>query len=1110
MRTIAILLLTACILYSCTSDKKQESSNSETKETFKLFEELSSEKTGLKFKNVVNETPESNITIYDYYYNGSGVAVIDINNDGLDDLFFTGNNAKNKLYLNEGGLSFKDISASAGIETNKWATGASVVDINQDGFLDIYVCNSGPFNGNQMLNNDLFINNGDNTFTESLIKYGLEDGARSVQAGFADFDKDGDLDLWLNNHLRRRIGGQVHVFFDNLENTVYEENKQRMKNMYFENVDGKFVNKSEEKEVNEFAFSLGLAIADLNDDGWLDVYCANDYFLPDFYYVNDHKGGFKKVTNALMDHNSFYSMGVDANDFNNDGLLDVAVVDMTPSDHVRNKVLMESMDVRRFRYLHEVKKYPKQYMFNGFYLNRGQGKLSDIAHQLKIAQTDWSWTSLLVDLDQDGFKDYFVTNGFLRDTKNNDYGIKMQKLEQEKGRQLTPAEVFEHMQKVPSQPLNNYLFKNIKGEQLSDVSDTWGIKTPTFSNGAAYGDFDNDGDLDLVINNLSQEVTFMENLSNGRNNHVSIKLSDKNNPASVMHAKLTIKSGQLTQRFDYSFVRGYQSCMADRIVVGIGKNKMVDELVIEYLDGSKQIEKNLAINTLHNIERKTNLPIAAAKERPAPVIIELTSRIPSFNFKHNEDSFDDFEKEVLLPHKYSNLGPCLAVGDVNGDGFDDFYLGGSNGYPGKIITQSGNQFVELENETFSFDKQYEDLGAQFVDIDNDKDLDLYVASGGGGDVKFESLLQDRLYINDGKGIFTVASKKLPRITSSTAAIAAHDFNGDGLQDLFVGGRNVPGEYPLKAKSYLLINNNGNFEDKISDYFNEEELPGMITSALSEDFNGDKAQDLFLVSEWDEPKLFTNNKNKFTKVSSSFDNYKGWWMNAKAADLDKDGDLDLVLGNLGENNKFHPSFKKPLGVLASDFDDNGTHDVVLTKTYKDRIVPTRGKECSTEQMPFLQEKFSSYSDFANSSVQEILGAESIKDAEEFSVTTFSSYVALNDGKGNFTINRLPFAAQMSPMKGIAIQDYNADGHLDIFAAGSIKETEPETTSYDAGCGVLMKGDGKGNFVANQSFESVGVLLRGNVSGLANITLGSGQKGILVGNNNEATQLLLATK
>ncbi len=1110
MRTIAILLLTASLLYSCAADKNQAKSDFDTIETVKLFNELSSKQTGLTFVNKVLETPESNLAIYDYYYNGSGVSIIDINNDGLDDLFFTGNHVKNKLYLNEGGLKFKDISTSAGIETNKWATGSSIVDINQDGFMDIYVCNSGPVNGNQMLNNDLFINNGDNTFTESLLKYGLEDGARSVQAGFADFDKDGDLDLWLNNHLRRKIGGMPDEFFENLENLVYEENRSRMKNMYFENVNGKFINKSEEKGINEFSFSLGLAIADLNNDGWLDVFCANDYFLPDFYYLNNQNGGFKQVNNSLMDHNSFYSMGVDANDFNNDGLLDLAVVDMTPADHVRNKVLMESMNVNRFRYLNEVKRYPKQYMFNGFYLNRGQGKLSDIAHQLNVAQTDWSWTSLLVDLDQDGFKDYFVTNGFLRDTKDNDYGIKLEKLEIEKGRQLTSAEVFDEMQNVTSKPLNNFLFKNDNGERLIDVSEQWGIKTPTFSNGAAYGDFDNDGDLDIVINNLSQEVTFMENLSNGRNNNVSIKLIDKKNPASVLHAKVTINAGNLSQRFDYSFVRGYQSCMAERLVIGVGKHSSVDELIIEYNDGTKQVEKNLTINTLNIIERRDNLPLTETKKQDVPTIIEITSRIPSFDFRHIEDNFDDFEQEILLPHKYSNLGPCLAVGDVNGDGFDDFYLGGSKGYSGKIITQSGNKFVELSNPIFKFDEQYEDLGAQFIDVDNDGDLDLYVASGGGGEIKFESLLQDRLYTNNGNGLFKVATKNLPIINSSTSVISTCDVNGDGFQDLFVGGRNVPGKYPLKAKSYLLINKQGKFENRIDEYFNLEDIPGMITSTLYEDFNGDTFKDFFIVSEWDEPKLFLYKSNKFKKASTTLDNHKGWWLDAQCADFDKDGDLDIVLGNLGENNKFHPTFKKPLGVLASDFDSNGTHDVVLTKVYKNKLVPIRGKECSTEQMPYLDEKFSSYADFANSSLQEILGTENMKNAEGFSVTTFSSYYATNDGKGNFIVNRLPFAAQMAPIKGMAIEDFDADGNLDIYAGGSIKETEPETTAYDSGCGVLLKGDGYGNFTADHSFESVGVLLRGNVACLENITLGSGQKGILVGNNNEAIQLLLATK
>ncbi len=1122
MRTTLTCTILLCLfLFACSSEKnnsesttsqKAKTSNTQSsKPSFAVFKELKPSLTGIDFTNQVFETPKRNFSIYDYYYNGAGVAIGDINNDGLEDVFFSGNDAANGLFLNKGKMTFENISSKAGIQGKKWAMGATMVDINNDGFLDIYVCNSGPIGKGKGLDNDLYINNGDNTFTESAAKYGLVDGARSVQAGFADFDKDGDLDMWLNNHCLRSIGNTPQEFLSNLEQNTSAADKRKMQNMYFENVEGKFVEKSKEKGLDLFAFGLGLSIADFNDDGWLDVYTTNDYFIPDYYYINDQQGGFTQANKSLQDHTSFYSMGVDASDFNNDNLLDIAVVDMTPSDHVRNKVLMESMDVERFRYLSEEKKYTKQYMFNSFFLNRGQGKLSNIGHQLNMAQTDWSWSSLMADFDMDGYKDYFVTNGLLKDVKDNDRIRALNAMAKEKGRNLLPEEAFEfYKDSFPSNPLNNHLFRNIKGKQLVDVSKEWGIKTPTFSNGAAYADLDNDGDLDLVVNNLSQPASILENETNGKHNYIGISLVDKSAPSSVLHAKIMVHSGSQVQRYDYSFVRGYLSSMGQKLLIGLGDKTQIDKIEIEYLDGSVQTIHQVNLNKLNIIEKKATSGKLVSPSKPRPHFLDITDKVASFDFSHKENSFDDFAEEVLLPHKYSNLGPCIAVGDVNKDGYDDFYLGGSKDRAAKLIAQVGQNFSEIRNPVFETDKRFEDLGAHFFDFDGDGDLDLYVASGGGGEINNKALLQDRLYLNNGKGVFSAQKSVLPQISSSTSVIKSVDLNGDKKLDLIVGGRNTPGKYPLKAQSYVLMNRGSAFEDVTATFFAVDELPGMITGVEMGDFTGDDKLNLLFVSEWEAPALFEIKGNKFSKMEiPAFNKLKGWWMSLAAADFDKDGDLDFVIGNMGENNKFHPSEKKPLGVLAADFDKNGTHDVVLTKHYKNKVVPVRGKECSTEQMPFLEEKFSTYSSFANSSIQEILGQEKVQSADQYSVNTFSHYIVLNEGSANYTIKKLPFTAQIAPLKSMVCQDFNGDGHIDIFGAGNIIETEPETSPYDAGLGTLLLGKGNGDFTTNQSFEHSGVFCNGNVTDIELIKLGSNKRGVIVGNNDSAVQLFITT-
>ncbi len=1077
-------------------------------ESFKVFTEMTPEETGIDFMNDINETPDRNITFFDYMYNGAGVSIGDINNDGLADIFFTGNDVPNKLYINKGDMKFEDISLTSGLETNKWACGSTMVDINNDGLLDIYVCNSGPYEAESMLMNDLFINNGDLTFTSAAADYGLNDASRSVQAAFFDVDNDGDLDMWLNNHGRIKIGKGIKEWYENMIKLPNEQ-MTKMSNKFFINEDGKFTDTSRKSKVNFFAFGLGLAVADFNDDGLQDIYCANDYFLPDFYWMNIGKGVFKQINYTHLKHMSYYSMGCDAADFNNDGLLDIATVDMTPKDHFRNKTLMESMDVERFYFMKNKLGFPSQYMFNTFQMGIGGGYLKDVGLQLGVSQTDWSWAPLIADFDNDGFKDYFVTNGYLRDVKDNDQAYRTRQMKDSLGDEFTNVHMFEKLKEVNSHPVKNAVFKNINGEKYQDVKDNWGIKTPTFSNGAAYADLDNDGDLDLVINNLKSVSQILRNNSENKNKYIRIKLVDEVNTSSVLGSKLYCYTKGMQQRVDYNFTRGYQSSVDHIAHFGVGGYSNIDSIRIEWLDGQQTVLTNVKSNQTLVINKEDVEKTDKKDVENIVQFIDLTTKIQSFNAAHVENDFNDFKVEVLLPHKYSELGPSLEVGDLNGDGFQDFYLGGSKGNAGQLFIQNGSEFMKQEIPAFESDAKYEDLGAKFFDYDGDGDQDLYIASGGGGDIAESlALYQDRLYINDGKGFFSKAPKGvIPKITSSTAIIKTIDFNADGKLDLFVGARNKPGKYPLPSKSYFLINQGGKFVNQMDQILEDPAFPGMVTGAEFVDLNGDNKEDLAVVGEWTSPTFYIRNGQTFdVSTVSDLTKYSGWWQSLKAVDLDKDGDLDFIVGNIGENNKFNPDEEHPLGLLANDFDQNGTHDIVMTKKYKDKIVPVRGKECSTEQMPFLAEKFTQYSAFASSSVDEILGAGTAS-ANKFSASYFSSIIIENKGDQNFEVHKLPFNAQSSPIKGIIVDDYNNDGLVDIFVAGNIVNTEPETPAYDAGHGALLLGIGDCLFESDHTIKKLGVLVDKNVVDIQPITLGTKQKGILVANNNDKMQLLL---
>ena len=1072
-----------------------------------IFSQVSAASSGIDFVNEIIESPERSMGNYENFFSGAGVAVGDINNDGLADIFFTSNDASNRLYLNKGGMQFEDITAAAGLSSNKWSGGCSMVDVNNDGYLDIYVNNDGPTNDDELLSNDLFMNNGNLSFSNKARELGVADSGRSVQSVFFDADNDGDLDLFVNNYAFINDGEALSDWYDRIE-TMDPVKSRKMYLRFYKNNGGKFVDQSKEVGVDRVAFGLGLAARDFNDDGFLDVYVANDFFLPDYFFINDGKGKFTEKSKALLGHTAYFAMGMDAADVNNDLLLDMAVVDMSPSDHFRNKLLMASMDVKKFQFLKETMDFQDQYMVNAFQMGVGYGGYSEVGNLMGVSQTEWSWAVLLADFDNDGYKDYYVTNGMYRDTKNNDWRMEVMDIRDSLGAAYGSEDYFKKLIELKPDPVLNYIFKNDKGEGFKSANEEWGINTKNFSHGAAYADFDNDGDLDIVVNLLMDKAELWENKSTQQGkNFIRFDLRDKGNTATVLNSKISIYYGDQRQRVDHYTLRGFKSSVEPISHFGIGNTAKIDSVVINWIGGGTSIINNPKINTLHTIDKSKSKSLNRKSIQVTDIYFaDVTNKTPSFSFTHEENSFDDLKKEILLPHKYSTLGPCIAIGDANGDGVDDFYLGGAKGQAGKLVFQQAAGFVDSEQKVIEGDKGMEDLGAKFFDADSDGDLDLYVASGGGGDVTSAILLQDRLYINDGAGQF-VKSENLPTMPSSTKEILPIDMDNDGDYDLLVGGRNNPGAYPSKMQSYLLRNDNGKFTDVMTDEM-QAALPGMITGISIADVNGDNKIDLMVVGEWSAPKLFTGSGSNFKPVDiKSFANLSGWWQSVVTIDLDRDGDLDFILGNISENNKFHPSESKPLIVYANDFDESGTLDIVLTKKYKGMTVPVRGKECSSEQMPFIDDKFPKYADFANSSIEEILGQENLDNAIQLMVNNFSHVALINNGNMSFTQMKLPFESQWAPIMDMVVDDFTGDKIPDVLVAGNLWDTEPETPAYDAGKGLLLRGNGDGTFKTSARIDQSGLLLNKNVKAIEQINLIGGGKGVLVANNNDRLQLIL---
>ena len=1073
-----------------------------------LFQTITPDQSGITFKNEVIESFQNNILNNNYIYSGGGTAVGDVNNDGLVDILFVSNlGASHGLFLNQGNFKFKDVTNESGLQKSKgWCSGALMEDFNNDGYLDIYICKGGEYESNPVLRkNELFINNKNGTFTERAEAYGLADKNKSTQAVMFDYDNDEDLDLLVVNIPHRvRTEGDISIeMLGQIRRNpkTYKYWKETSDRLYKNNGNGRYVDATEEAGLLNYGFGLGVGIMDINKDGWQDIYITNDFDMDNFLYINNG-GKFVETASIYQKHASYFAMGMDIADINNDGLLDIFEVEMLPENRKRAVENMASMNRNKFEEIVRHTLRP-QYMRNTLHLNRGQGMLSEIAQLSGVTKTDWSWGTILLDLDDDGLRDIFVTNGIGKDMKNRDDTRTGNKLSKESGGNLT---VEQHSNVFKSTKVQNYAFKNKDGIKFEKYSDQWGFDYKGFSNGLCYADFDNDGDMDLVVNNLNDSPIIYKNTSAQRgNNYINFEFKGNNKNVNGIGSKLTLYTPTGMQYHEHYTVRGFQSCSQAIMHFGLGTETTIDSLEVIWPNGKKQrIKGPIAVNQTMRLsqeaagERFTSGPVGTAR------LLNGASAQFGFSYQHKEALYDDFDKEILIPHKMSQNGPGLATADVNKDGTDDVYIGGAAGFAGALfISQANGKYARSENQFMEFDKKHEDMGACFFDANGDGHLDLYVVSGSNEFDARSDFYQDRLYINDGKGNFTRNVQSLPKINGSGSCVHPADFDKDGDIDLFVGGRIEPGKYPHGDPSYLLVNENGKFKNIAPETFGNNGNLGMVTSAVWSDFDKDGDDDLFVVGEWMGIHLYENVNGKFKNISSDkgFKDTEGWWFKIQKVDIDNDGDDDYVCGNIGLNHKFKASNEKPFQVFCDDFDNTGTSDIVLAFEQDDKLYPVRGRDCSSEQMPFILDKYPTFSSFGDAEVYDIIG-EKIESAYHKKAKTFTSIILINNN-GEFEKKELPIEAQFSPIMGVESYDFDGDGLKDLVTVGNMFQTEAETSQADAGFGLIMMNKKNGNFEALRMRDS-GFFVPGDSKDVKIAMLQNGLPIFVIANNNAPMQ------
>jgi hypothetical protein len=1077
----------------------------------KLFTLLKSGETGIDFNNRIKDDKDKSIFAYANFYGGAGVGVGDFNNDGLQDIFFAGNIVPDKLYLNKGNLTFQDITEQSGIKNlDGWSTGVTVADINNDGHLDIYVSRELYDENPNWRRNLLYLNKGDGTFEEKAEEFNIANTERTRHATFLDYDKDGKLDLFLLTQPPNPGSLSQYHNSDNLLVPEYSLKLYRNKGDTFEDV-------TEIAGVNKTGFPNAVSASDLNNDGWTDLYVANDFYAPDFLFINNQDGTFSSMEKSALKQTSFYSMGVDVADINNDQNLDVFVLDMVSEDNFRLKSNMSGMNIGSFwKVVEDGGGY--QYMYNALQLNNGNGTFSNIAQFSGMAATDWSWSNLIADFDNDGLKDTYITNGLLRDIRNTDADknvanyINTTRANWVKNNPNVKniksiwdvVNLEKAVNMLPSQPLKNYAYKN-KGElEFENSSNEWGLDDESFSNGSSYADLDNDGDLDLIVNNINNEAFVYRNNSEKHKdrNFLRVKLTDPEHKP-TFGARVQVYFGQEIQTLESTNVRGIYSTSESTLHFGLNKFTEVDSLSIIWPSGNKTIKKNIKTNQfLEFSSNDSEIANSKIKESSNLLFTDQTTSFPA-KFKHQENSFDDFKKQLLLPHKLSQFGPALAGDDVNNDGLEDFYIGGAANQSATLfIQQKDGDFKKGQPNFWLKEAGYEDVDALFVDINNDGFKDLYVVSGGNEYPKNDFHYTDRLYLNNGDGTFKKgAILNANRISGSIVKSA--DFDADGDIDLFVGGRHTPQQYPKPSSSMVLINDNGQLSN-VTESISPELLDvGMVTDAIWSDYDNDNDLDLIVVGEWMPITIFENTDGHLSKIEiENFKTSYGWWFSIEQGDFDDDGDMDYIAGNLGLNYKYKTSSEKPFDVYYNDFDANGNNDIVLGYYNKEKHYPLRGFSCSSEQIPDLKKKIVKYDAFASMELKDVYGEEKLKTSLHYRTDTFASVYVENMGDGKFKIKNLPNMAQLSNLNDMLIRDFNNDGALDVLAIENLYVSEIETPRNDAGTGVLLLGDGKGYFTAKRGSE-IGFYAAKDAKKI--ISLANSQKDyVVVGNNDDIIQ------
>jgi hypothetical protein len=1064
-----------------------------------LFTLMEDSHTGITFSNDLTETDSLNMIEYLYFNNGGGVAAGDINNDGLVDLFFSASQLPNKLYLNKGEFVFEDISDHAGVEgKGDWSTGVTMADVNGDGWLDIYVCQVGDYKGLKG-KNQLFINKGDLTFTDKAAEFGLDFSGFSTQAAFFDYDLDGDLDLYLLNH---SVHGSRNYGTSFLRFELDPKAGDRLFRHDENNGSISFSDVSRRAGIlsSQLGYGLGVSISDITDDGYPDIYISNDFHEIDYLYINNRNGTFSEKLSEMITHSSRSSMGNDIADFNNDGLLDIVVLDMLPKEEEIKKRSGGEDDYELYMIKRNYGYYP-QYVRNMLQLNLGENMFSEIGRLSGIYSTDWSWAPLFCDLDNDGYKDIYITNGIFRRANDLDYVrfLLDDSNEQKKPNNeiLSNKELYE---KMPLDPLVNYVFKNNGSLNLDDTKQPrdinkftfsncaveWGMNRESFSNGATYADLDNDGDLDIIVNNINEKAfIYRNNAETDTENHfLKFKLKGSKKNTFGIGARVVVFAGKEKRMVENFQTRGFMSSVPPEMHVGMGIIEHADSILIRWPNNKIDVRYDVAVDQELTFDTRSAVSYYAKPDfsDEENTLFTVVGESLGLDFVHKEDRYDEFEKQHLAPHKLSSEGPALAVGDVNGDGQDDIFIGGAKGQRAKLFIWQKDAFILKESPDLNKDFGYEDVDAAFFDSDEDGDLDLFVVSGGNEPSSLQRLRMDRIYINDGSGNFTRGEELLPEIFHNGSCVRPVDFDQDGDTDLFVGSRSVSGIYGISADSYLLENEgNGTYKDVTTEKAPELRNIGMVTDASWFDYDNDNDMDLVIAGEWMSLRILDNDNGSLKSIQypEGIPASSGWWFSLKTMDIDNDGDPDLIAGNLGLNSMLVTGSDNPVRIYINDFDKNGSVEQIITTIREGKEYPFTYRDDLARQLDFIPEKYPMHADFAGQTVQDIFTSEQLDESLVKQVDMFESCIFLNNGQEGFQKLLLPAEVQFAPVKDITLNDFDRDGFIDIVLGGNFNSVRPLYGKYEASYGWFLKGDGKGGFDVQYPVES-GLYIRGELN------------------------------